>query len=134
MEKINFKIWLKNSEEDIKVADNLFKLKHYPQCLFFCHLSLEKILKAIIIKNTKNYPPYSHDLRRLAEMGKISLDIEQKKVLDQISIFNIAGRYADEKLEFYKKYNNKIYVEEYLNTTFKLRLWLKKEFRKKQKR
>ena len=134
MKKIDFKIWLRNSEEDIKVAENLFKLKHYSQSLFFCHLSLEKLLKAIIIKNTKNYPPYIHDLRRLAEMANISLDIEKKKFLDQISTFNIAGRYANEKIEFYEKYNNKKYVKEYLDITIKLRLWLKKEYQKRQKK
>jgi len=37
--------WIESSEEDFKVATGLFKLKHYPQSLFFCHLSLEKLLK-----------------------------------------------------------------------------------------
>ena len=123
--------WKDNSEKDYQVAKKLYNSKYYSHCLFFCHLSLEKLLKAIIIKKTKDYPPYIHDLRRLAESGKIKLNLEQKQILDKISTFNIAGRYANEKFEFYKKYNEKEYAEKYLNITRKLLLWLKKEFLKK---
>ncbi|MGH7601969.1 MAG: HEPN domain-containing protein, partial [bacterium] len=38
--------WLESAEKDWDVARNLFKLKHYAYCLFFCHLTLEKLLKA----------------------------------------------------------------------------------------
>ena len=129
--KKNIKYWLDSSKKDFEVAQGLFKLKHYPQCLFFCHLSVEKILKAIVVKITKKYPPYVHGLRRLAELGEIKLTLEQKKILDEIFTFNIAGRYKDAKLEFYKKYNKKEYAQKYLAITKNLLLWLKKEFQKK---
>lgn len=96
----NFRYWANGSKKDIEVANSLFGLGYYPQCLFFCHLSLEKLLKAIIVKKTKNYSPYIHDLRRLAEIVGLEITLEQKKTLDKISAFNIAGRYADEKFEF----------------------------------
>ena len=41
--------WIESSEEDFKVANGLFKLRHYPQSLFFCHLSLEKLLKELTL-------------------------------------------------------------------------------------
>ena len=122
----NIKYWLVASEKDLEVAQSLFKSKYYPQCLFFCHLALEKSLKAIVIKTIKDYPPYIHDLRKLAEIAKIELSSDQKMVLDKISTFNIAGRYANKKYEFYKKYNKKEYVQEFLEKTEKLYLWLKK--------
>lgn len=84
-----------------------------------------------MIKVTKEYSPYIHDLRRLAEFAKIKLTSKQKQILDKISTFNIAGRYADEKFEFYKKYNRKEYAQKYLKITEDLILWLKKEFQKK---
>lgn len=127
----NIQYWLESSKKDFEVAQNLFKSKYYPQCLFFCHLSVEKLLKAIVVKVSKDYPPYTHGLRRLAEFGKIELSSEQKEILDKIFTFNIAGRYADAKLEFYKKYNKKQYAQKYLKITKDLLLWLKKEFQKK---
>ena len=122
----NIKYWLDGSKKDLEVAQSLFKSKYYPQCLFFCHLTLEKLLKAIVMKTIKDYPPYIHDLRKLAEIAKIKLSSDQKMILDKIFTFNIAGRYTDKKYEFYKKYNKKEYVQEYLEKTEKLYLWLKK--------
>ena len=54
----NTRYWLDSSKKDFQVAQSLFKSKHYPQCLFFCHLSVEKFLKGIVTKRIKNYPPY----------------------------------------------------------------------------
>lgn len=128
---LNIQYWLDSSEKDFQVAQNLFKLKYYPQSLFFCHLGIEKSLKAIVIKVAKKYPPYTHDLRKLAKIAKINLKPEQEQILDIIFSFNIAGRYADLKFEFYKKYNKKGYAQKYLKITKDLLLWLKKEFQKK---
>lgn len=123
--------WLASSRKDFCVAQGLFNLKYYPQCLFFCHLSLEKLLKAAMIKITKEYPPYIHDLRRLAECAGIHLTEKQKQILDTISTFNIAGRYSDEKFQFYKRYNKRNFAQRYLRITEELILWLKKELHKK---
>ena len=128
---LNIQYWLDSSKKDFQVAKSLFNSKYYSYCLFFCHLSVEKLLKAIVVKVTKNYPPYTHGLRKLAEFGKIKLSSEQKEILDKIFTFNIAGRYADAKLEFHKKYNRKEYAQKYLKITEDLLLWLKKEFQKK---
>lgn len=127
----DIRYWLTSSRKDFCVAQSLFNLKHYPQCLFFCHLSLEKLLKAVMIKITKEYPPYIHDLRRLAELAKVHLTEKQKQILDMISTFNIAGRYSDEKLQFYKRYNKRNFAQRYLRTTEELISWLRKEFLKK---
>lgn len=128
----NIKYWIESSRQDFQVAQHLAKLRHYPQCLFFCHLSIEKFLKAIVAKSIKDYPPYTHDLRKLAEIANLDLNSGQKQFLDKIFTFNIAGRYADVKLKFYQKYNRKEYAQKYLKITKNLLLWLKKEFQKKQ--
>jgi len=130
--KDSIKYWEDSSKDELKVAKNLFKLKHYSQCLFFCHLSLEKILKALVVTKIEDYPPYTHDLRKLAEIAGIVLNSEQKEILDIIFTFNISGRYANEKEEFYKEYDKKPAAEKYLKITEKLILWLKKEFPKKK--
>jgi len=125
------KYWEDSSNSDVQVARDLLRSKHYPQCLFFCHLSLEKALKSIIIKDIKIYPPYTHDLRKLAEITDIKLSLKQTQLLDKISAFNIAGRYGDEKLKFYKEYNKKTYAEKQLKVVEELILWLRKESQKK---
>ena len=37
--------WRASAQEDLEVAKELFAGKRYPHCLFFCQLSLEKLLK-----------------------------------------------------------------------------------------
>ncbi|MCK5465875.1 HEPN domain-containing protein [Candidatus Parcubacteria bacterium] len=130
----NIEHWLKGSKNDFKVAQDLFNLKHYSHCLFFCHLSVEKLLKGIVVKETNDFAPYIHDLRELAERANVELNSEQEKILDEIFSFNIAGRYAEAKLEFYKSNNDIEYAQEYLEITNNVLKWLKKEFQQKLKK
>ena len=127
----SIKYWRDGSSKDLAAAESLFKKGFYPQSLFFCHLSSEKMLKALFMKKTKKVAPFIHDLRRLAELMELDLTKERKEALDKIFTFNISARYAEEKLEFYKKYNNKKITTKYLDITKELILWLKREFPKK---
>jgi len=84
----SIKYWQDGALSDFKAAQGLFENKSYPQCLFFCHLTVEKLLKALVVKEIKDSAPYIHDLRRLADMAKLDLNEEKMKLLDDISIFN----------------------------------------------
>lgn len=122
--------WKKSAEHNWKTAIDLFKTKHYDACLFFCHLALEKILKGLAVDFTSKPAPYIHDLEKLALMARLPISKEQSEYLKTITRFNIGGRYDDEKLAFYKSCT-KEYAEKYLNISNELRLWLKKQYRKK---
>lgn len=45
--------WKRSAEEDLITAESMFKTKRYLPCLFYSHLFIEKIIKAIVVKNTK---------------------------------------------------------------------------------
>ncbi len=117
--------WIHSSEQDYEVAKSLFKNKKFHYSLFFCHLSVEKYLKAIIVKNTESAPPFTHDLIRLAEKAGIPLSIDLKHSLIEITSFNIKTRYDDYKLSFYKK-ATRSFTQKYLNETKEILVWLKK--------
>ena len=91
---------------------------------------IEKILKGLVVKKTKNHAPYTHDLERLVLLTNLSISKEQLQNLKIITEFNIAGRYDDTKSQFYKKCAQK-YTEKYFEVCKELYLWLKKEFQKK---
>jgi HEPN domain-containing protein len=42
--------WLESAEYDLKTADSLFITEKYPYSLFFGHLAIEKLLKALVVK------------------------------------------------------------------------------------
>lgn len=118
------KNWSDASKQDLETAEILFENKKYHHALFFCHLSIEKYFKAIIVKATKKAPPLIHDLVRLAEKTDIKLTNKIKNELADISAFNIQARYDDYKLSFYKK-ANKRFTAKYLKITKEILIWLK---------
>ena len=101
--------WLKSAKHDLKTADTLFKQKNYDWCLFIAHLVLEKTIKALLVKNSKEnqIPPKTHNLLKLSELAKLDLSEDIKIDLLNFNDFNIEVRYPDYKLEFYKKCNKK---------------------------
>jgi len=113
------KAWLRSADEDFETAYGLFDLKRYSGALFFCHLALEKVLKALFLKKNKSYPPPTHKLIRLANLAKIELNEETKKYLAEITTFNIEARYDILKERLYKK-ATKDYTKKYLTITEKL--------------
>ncbi|MDI6591967.1 MAG: HEPN domain-containing protein [Patescibacteria group bacterium] len=117
--------WRELSDYDLITAEFLFKAKRYPYCLFMCHLSIEKLLKALIIKFTKKHAPYSHNLVDLAKKTGIQFSKEDKILLSDLTEFNLEARYPEWQKEFYSRCS-KNYTEDYLRKTQKLQKWLKK--------
>jgi HEPN domain-containing protein len=95
--------WQKSSEHDYETMLGLFSIKRYSDCLFFGHIVIEKILKAIYVKNQGEDAPYIHDLSRIAKMSSLVITEDEINFLDLINDFNIRTRYPDFKLDFYKK-------------------------------
>lgn len=122
--------WKKSADRDWDTAEFLLKTKHYDTCLFFCHLTLEKILKGLVAARIRKPAPFTHDLAKLSIEADIILSEEQIQNLRIITGFNIATRYDDAKFSFYKQCT-KSYTEKYFNISKNLYLWLKKQFPKK---
>ena len=133
-EKINIKkvvdYWKISAERNYETAKFLYKGRKYSDCLFFCHLALEKILKGLVVEQTKTHAPYIHRLVDLAKSAKIKLSEDQILYLTEITEFNIAGRYDKHKFAFYERCT-KNYTEKYFNISKNLYLWLKKQYQKK---
>ncbi|GEM_PF-160845 len=128
--QIHIQHWRKSAERDLGTATDLYHTKHYDACLFFCHLTLEKFLKSIVVQRTDDFAPPIHDLAKLASTAHITLTSDQVQLLRTITTFNIAGRYDDAKLAFYKQCTPP-FTKKYLAITKGLYLWLEQEFQKK---
>lgn len=53
--------WAESSAYDLETGATLLRSKKYPYALFFGHLAIEKILKALVVKHTGTRPllPFS---------------------------------------------------------------------------
>jgi HEPN domain-containing protein len=116
--------WLEEANESLQVAGHLFEKADYSYALFFGHLAIEKILKAVFVNIKAEQAPYIHNLCRLAEMAGIPLSEYQRNQFIKITAFNLESRYPDEKRTFRKKCNEEFTREELteIEEVFK---WLK---------
>lgn len=95
--------WAEEAGEALKVANHLFEKEDYSYALFFGHLAVEKLLKAIYVANRGEQAPYVHNLNRLAESAGITVTEIQKDNLIRITAYNLESRYPDQKRSFRKK-------------------------------
>lgn len=120
--------WVNLSKYDIKTADAMFKSRRYLYVLFTCQQAVEKILKALVTKNTKQFPPKIHNLLKLIELSKIDIDETRKEFISKLSFYYIETRYPQEIVQMLKDINKKISYE-YLENTKALLRWLKQRLK-----
>ena len=117
-EHINY--WAKQVDEDFDCAIVLSQAKHFAQSLFWAHLALEKLTKALWIKkNEGNTPPFVHNLLRLITQTNEYFSEEQLQFINEMNAFQIKGRYPD-YAESLEKTITKEICEEYLTETKKM--------------
>lgn len=87
--------WRESAREDWDVARQLVEDGRIRHGLFFAHLALEKILKALVCKHSQDLAPKLHNLSRLSELAGLMLDVENMHVLAEMNAFHIEGRYPE---------------------------------------
>jgi HEPN domain-containing protein len=113
--------WTNGAEDDLLTADLLIREKRILHGLFFCHLVIEKAIKAHIVKTLKEIAPKSHNLIYLSEKADLELDEDTQIFLGILMKYQLQGRYPD--------YNPVLpdieKVNEYFEKTKTLLQWLK---------
>jgi len=123
--------WAKTSRHDYETMLGLFKIKRYSDTLFYGHIVLEKILKALVVQQTKKQAPYTHNLNLLADLTKIVFDERALDLLKEVNRFNIRARYPDTKLGFYKLCD-KGYAEKHLKKIKRIYKFLCQKIKQKK--
>lgn len=119
--------WINTSDYDFKTAESLLKAKRYVYVIFMCHLAIEKILKAIISELQNETPPYSHNLKRLAQLGKIDLPDDLKVFINEINLKSVPTRYPED-LEKLSRQLDSAAAKRYLLESKRILEWLKQRF------
>jgi HEPN domain-containing protein len=119
----NINYWKNTAESNIVTAGILIENTRLVEGLFFCHLCIEKILKALVVKEIKTVPPKSHDLEYLARKAGISVSEEQFVMMRILMKYMLEGRYP----EYFPKTPSKQKTKEYYNKTKELLICLTKK-------
>ena len=110
-EHINW--WVEESDRNWQTATFNREGKQNVFSLFAYHLCVEKLLKAVWIKdNVDNFPPRTHDLTKIYNETDLDLESKWYDLLVIVNEWNIEGRYPDYKLKIYKRATDD-YVFEY---------------------
>jgi len=113
--------WLNGANEDLEVAEILIEKRRFLHGLFFCHLVIEKALKAHVVKVTGEIAPKSHNLIYLSEKSELNIDDEILEFFGVLMKYQLEGRYPG-----YQPYIPEFsVVQDYLKETKKNLLWLK---------
>jgi HEPN domain-containing protein len=95
--------WLEGSLYDLETAESLWESGRYPYALFFGHLAIEKLLKAVVVRQTGAHAPFTHSLILLASKLTFEIPTEIRDNLGLFMEFYSEARYPEEQREFYKK-------------------------------
>ena len=85
--------WQEKSKADLKDAENFIKKERVLHGLFLCHLAIEKILKAFIVKLTGKSAPKSHDILSLAENANLKFTNDELDFISSLITYKLHGRY-----------------------------------------
>jgi len=121
--KKQIEYWTKGAEDDLRTAELLIREERILHGLFFCHLVIEKAIKAHVVKTSKELAPKSHNLILLSEKAGLIFDIDTEIFLGILMKYQLQGRYPD--------YNpflpDRLKASEYIETTKTLFQWLKEK-------
>jgi HEPN domain-containing protein len=94
-EKKQIVYWKTTALDNLETAAILLEKNKMIETLFFCHLCIEKLLKAHFVKSNLMLAPKSHDLLSLASKTKLTLDVLTEEFLGRLNEYNLEGRYPE---------------------------------------
>jgi HEPN domain-containing protein len=117
--------FIRSAEYDLNTAEFMLKSERYIYVIFMCHLSLEKMLKAIVTEITQKISPKSHNLIYLLKLGNIQLPLEIFNFIAKINNASIVTRYPEDFSKILEAYPKSV-AKEYLSKTKEIHECLKK--------
>ena len=116
--------WIQSSDDDFETMNAMLDSRRFAWSLFVGHLMIEKLLKALFVNVNNEFPPFTHNLLRLAEKSGVELTEEKKLFLVSVTAFNINGRYDDYKMSFQKTCTPE-FTSMWIENLKENRLWIK---------
>jgi HEPN domain-containing protein len=104
--------WIKSSEDDLITLNSLFKEERFVHAIFFGHLFLEKVCKAVWVKhNIENIAPFTHNLLKLLNGIETGLSEDDLTFLDNLNEYQLEGRYPEYEFQLKKKTTKEMAIE-----------------------
>jgi HEPN domain-containing protein len=119
------KNWLDSAQYDLDTAEHMYGTGRYIYTVFFCHLALEKVLKARVQQVSGELPPKTHDLRHLVRLSGLEVPEGMFEFLAQLSDVSIPTRYPDDFERLLESYKGPV-ARQYADKTREAFEWIRK--------
>jgi len=125
-EKIKY--WLEIADYDLETAKAMLVSKRFLYVGFMCHQTIEKTLKAYFSSKYDDVPPFTHNLKQLANKTEIYdlMPEDYKDIIDLLLPLNIEARYPTYKEQLLKSLSY-AKCQEILKQTNELKQWIEKQ-------
>jgi len=115
--------WVVQAEADLRKAKILFDAGEYDGVAFYCHQSVEKMLKALMMRK-KNKGKAGHSIIYVAKELKVPEELFEK--IKKLNPEYLISRYPDIAGVAPVDYYSKGMVEDYLGVAMEVIEWVKK--------
>ncbi len=119
-----------SSDYDYKTAEYMLQTGRYIYVIYMCHISIEKILKALIHETSGKLPPKTHDLIYLTKLAEVKLSEDLLNFIGKINNASVATRYPEDLSRLISSYPEGV-AREYLDKTKEVLEWIKQDKRLK---
>lgn len=120
--------WIDMAEYDLETARVMLRGGRYLYVGFMCHQVIEKIFKGYYALINNEHPPFTHNLRYLAQESGLfeKMDEDQKDLVELVGPLNIEARYPTYKEKILKALS-KERCEDILKRTEEIFQWTKEK-------
>ena len=88
--------WMDTADDNWQEIQAMVQAGTYLPALFWAHLTIEKLSKALWVKeNVADIPPRIHNILRLLSATSFVLTPQQDSLVTQLNSFQLEGRYPD---------------------------------------
>jgi HEPN domain-containing protein len=88
-------VWVEDAEYDLQSAEVMLDSGRYFFVVFMCHLTIEKLLKAVIVERQGIVPPKTHNLVGLVTRAGLTVPAERRPLLNELDNMSVVTRYPD---------------------------------------
>ena len=94
--------WVRGAERDWHAAEVLLTAGAYSQCIFFAHLTVEKLAKAHWIREHEEPdPPMWHNIGKILQLTSLVLPADEQATAVRLSALQVESRYPDYTISFF---------------------------------
>src|SRR5882724_1137421 len=119
-------VWVEDAEYDLQSAKAMLDSGRYFFVVFMCHLTIEKLLKSVIVERQGLEPPRIHNLFGLIARAGLTIPAERHPLINELDNMSVVTGYPDGRRAIASTLTDENTTALY-ERTVELAQWLKQE-------